>query len=569
MQIAVGQLEIVTGNLQANLENIANLIKEAKEESIDLLVLPELALGGLLLGDVWRQRAFIADYQAAQRQIAALAGDLTVIFAGLAQGDGPDLICCFAANNGNLQPLLAPLGKSPIPGAYEAFDPGLRHALNRVQIKGREYKIACILGDWQELPAMNEKPDLLLNLGHWPIRLGQELPALPQDIPCLRLNAFGLQNTGRNIYIFPGEAVYSSPRMDFCSPFFTPGLHIVRESKVAWPRDMALLHQASVFAIRSFAKLIGLNKAVIGLSGGIDSALAACLYAEALGKDNVLLINMPSRYNSTVTKDLAARLAADLGCNYAIMPIEESLLGTVRQLTDTPINGSDGQWYLTLDAHIEENIQARDRSARVLAGVAASWQAFFTCNANKTELISGYGTFYGDLAGALAIMADLWKYQVYQLSEYLSDNSSLNTAVLKEIIKLRPSAELSELQAIELGRGDPFVYPYHDRLFAAWAESDAAPEDLLRWYQEERLEEMLGCRPKLVAEIFPKAEDFISDLEYWWKLYSGIAMAKRIQGVPYLVFSQKPLGERNRESQLTPYFTTAYQSLKRSLIERE
>lgn len=569
MQIAVGQYEIVPGNPQANLENIAKLIKEAKQESIDLLVLPELALSGLLLGDLWRQRAFVADCRAAQNQIAALAGDLTVIFGGLAQEDSSSLSCCFAANNGNLQPLPAPLGRSPIPGAYETSGPGLRDILNRVRIKGREYKIACILGDWQELPLMSEKPDLLIDLGHWPLRLGQKLPALPQDIPCLRLNAFGLQNIGRNIYIFPGEAVYHSSRMDFCSPFFTSGLQIVRESKVTWPRDMALLHQAAVFAIRSFAKLIGLNKAVIGLSGGIDSALAACLYAEALGRENLLLVNMPSRYNSATTKDLAARLAGDLGCHYAIMPIEESLLGTVKQLTDTPINGSDGQWYLTLDAHIEENIQARDRSARVLAGVAASWQAFFTCNANKTELISGYGTFYGDLAGALAIMADLWKYQIYQLSEYLSDNSPLKPATLKEIIKLQPSAELSDLQAIELGRGDPFVYPYHDRLFAAWAESDAAPEDLLRWYQEERLEEMLGCRPGLAAEIFPKAEDFINDMEYWWKLYSGIAMAKRIQGVPYLVFSQKPLGERNRESQLTPYFTNAYQSLKRSLIERE
>jgi NAD+ synthase (glutamine-hydrolysing) len=187
--------------------------------------------------------------------------------------------------------------------------------------------------------------------------------------------------------------------------------------------DTGTIYQALHYGISKFLAAINMNKVVVGLSGGIDSLVGACLYARVLGPRIVYLVNMPSVFNSQTTRGLAARLAKNLGCMYTILPIQDVVDYTYNQLTQTPVvdlaNASELK--LTVSPFVLENIQARDRSARILAALAAAVGGGFTCNANKSEMTVGYSTLYGDLAGFLAALGDLWKHQVYDLARYLNE----------------------------------------------------------------------------------------------------------------------------------------------------
>ena len=137
-------------------------------------------------------------------------------------------------------------------------------------------------------------------------------------------------------------------------------------------------------------------------------------------------------------------------------------------------------------------------------------------------------------------------------------------------IDIVPSAELSSTQDVTKGEGDPIVYPYHDYLFRAFVErwQRATPESILRWYIEGTLEKEIGCAVS-VRDIFPTPQAFIEDLEKWWRLIAGFAVAKRIQSPPILSISRRSFGNDLREAQLTPYFTRQYETLKRELLQQK
>jgi NAD+ synthase (glutamine-hydrolysing) len=202
--------------------------------------------------------------------------------------------------------------------------------------------------------------------------------------------------------------------------------------------------------------------------------------------------------------------------------------------------------------------------------VAAAFGGGFTCNANKSEMTVGYSTLYGDLAGFLAALADLWKHQVYALAEYLNTQVYEREVLPQEIMDLVPSAELSPDQDVDRGKGDPIIYPYHDYLFRAFMErwNRSTPEDILTWYAEGMLEEQIGCQPGLVRQLFPGPEEFTADLERWWKLYTGMAVAKRIQAPPVLAVSRRVYGFDHREAQNQTHFTAKYLELKKKLLQK-
>ena len=333
---------------------------------------------------------------------------------------------------------------------------------------------------------------------------------------------------------------------------------------------IAPIHRMLRYAVQKFLARIRMERVVIGISGGIDSAVAAALYVDAIGAENVLLINMPSQFNSATTKGLAAQLADNLGCRHMIVPIEESVAHTVTQLTEIPIMGkpaAEGE-HLTISSFVRENIQARDRSGRVLSTVAAAWGAGFTCNANKAESTVGYATLYGDQAGFLSALADLWKYQVYDLARYLNEAVYGQEVIPQGIIDIVPSAELSDAQNVDEGKGDPIRYPYHDHLFRAFAENNETPEDILAHYAEGNLDAHIGCEHGLVGTYFPTTADFIADLERWWRLYTGMAVAKRIQSPPLLSVTGRAYGSDHPESQIGAYETIAYRTLKEKLLKK-
>lgn len=160
-------------------------------------------------------------------------------------------------------------------------------------------------------------------------------------------------------------------------------------------------------------------------------------------------------------------MAEALGTHYAVIPIEESVSLTEKQLQSATIHdyGTGKDETLSVSSFALENIQARDRGARVIAGMASLWGGGFSCNSNKSEMTVGYATFYGDIAGVMALIGDLWKHQVYALGRYLNEQVYHKDVIPDEVFTIKPSAELSQKQTVGTG-GDPLHYPYHDYLSA-------------------------------------------------------------------------------------------------------
>jgi NAD+ synthase (glutamine-hydrolysing) len=335
-------------------------------------------------------------------------------------------------------------------------------------------------------------------------------------------------------------------------------------------RDVAELYNGLVYGIDRFMKSIGKKNVVIGLSGGIDSAVVACLFSKVLGKDHVYAVNMPSKFNSTLTQNAAIDLANNLGINYTIFPIQNTVNLTIEELNKTVFtqrDGSGNKTNLDVTDFVIENIQARDRGSRVLAGIAASLGAVFTNNGNKTETTVGYCTLYGDLDGAISPIADLWKFEVYQLADYI--NHLRKTVIPNEIINVVPSAELSASQDVTQGKGDPIIYPYHDKLFRAFVEFRFDPEKILDLYSEGTLEGTLMMERGIIKKYFPTNEAFINDLERWWKLYK-ISVFKRIQSPPIIAVSRRAFGFDLRETQLqsSVYYSQRYSLTKTMLLNK-
>ena len=554
MKIALISMEVVPGRPDLNAASMRRKVAEAKAAGADLALFPALSLSGLFLGGVWKQPAFLRDCTAYAEEIAAAAEGITILFGNGAADDGCAGVrrTLMEARDG----VLREVAHSPLHGAGTHFSPLL-----------------------YELP--NE--DIILAADASPFPVCFDVRALADTAREKRkhifyVNALGLQDKGKTIYTFAGRAqVFSADGIRvLMSPAYTEGMTVVDTESMPAPltaakeAPIAPKYRMLRYAVQKFLERIHMERVVIGISGGIDSAVAAALYVDAIGADKVLLVNMPSQFNSATTKGLAAQLAENLGCRHMIVPIEESVAHTVQQLTAVPIIGTAAQAgeHLTISSFVRENMQARDRSGRVLSAVAAAWGAGFTCNANKAESTVGYATLYGDQAGFLSALADLWKHEVYALARYLNTEIYKREVVPQGIIDIVPSAELSDAQNVDEGKGDPIRYPYHDYLFRAFAEESRIPEDILAHYADGDLEEYIGCAAGLVADYFPTAEEFIVDLERWWGLYTGMAVAKRIQSPPLLSTSGRAYGSDHPESQIGAYETIRYHALKKRLLKK-
>lgn len=631
MKIALSQFEIIPSMPTNNAARIINYIEEAKSNKADMIIFPELAISGYLIGDMWESESFIRECEELGEEIIKASKDIFVIFGNVAvdrnkknfDGRVRKYNALFLAKDGKL--IKNPYSKIPYPFIIKTLLPNykefedtrhffslkdlifenaleynfdLKEYFNPVEINinGEKINLGLTICEdaWSSnynlspIDILNEKTDLFINISSSPYTLIKDTKRhkMYSDIskkynkPLIYVNNVGIQNNGKTVYTFDGgSSAYDNNGNIICaSNRYEERLYYIEMNltkkefpkaiKINEENEYKLIYDTIIYGIRKFMKSIGINKVVIGVSGGIDSALSSAVYVNAIGKDNVLLVNMPSRFNSNTTKNLAKTLAENLGCAYMVVPIQESVDFTIKQIETCKIIKDTEESFLKVSSFITENIQARDRSSRILSGLAASFGGVFTCNANKTETMVGYSTLYGDGAGFFAALADLWKYQIYELAKYINKNIFKKEIIPEGSINIIPSAELSNAQAVDEGKGDPIKYDYHDYLFKTLIESwnRILPEDILQMYIDGILEEKIGCEKGIIKKYFKNDLEFIEDLEKWWRQYMGMAVSKRIQAPPILAISRRTFGFGNRESQNRVYYTSKYLYLKNKLL---
>ena len=627
MKIILGQMEVVPARPDLNFAKAMQLVEQARLAKADMLILPEMCIPGYLIGDIWEQQSFLDDCQYYNNELIKASDEMIIIFGSIAverelrNEDGrirkynAAYICQHGGTIGGYAGRNFVI-KNNLPN-YREFDDS-RHFYSleklsleskqkieslvkplKISVKGKSLSLGVVLCEdsWTDnyaynLPQLlaNQGAEILCNLSCSPFTLGKNKKrwqlfskqAQLANIPLLYCNNVGIQNNGKNIFTFDGCSCAYNKNGDLgiAADAFTEtalaldlnldSMTIAKGNVPAELEEIPAIYHALRYGTEKFLAQCGIKKMTVGLSGGVDSAVTAAMYVDILGPENVLLLNLPSKFNSETTQNLAQSLAQAANANYASISISHSFAHTVDQLENTAIINYQNStaFNLSINQLGRENIQARDRGARIIAAASAAFGGAFSCNSNKAEMAIGYATFYGDICGALAMIGDLWKRQVYALGRYLNEAVFQREVIPEDIFNIRPSAELSDSQTVGNG-GDPLIYEYHDYLFQAFVESwnKVTPADILRWYKENTLAEKLGCSNKAIAEAFPTNQEFIDDLERWWKLFSGFSVAKRIQAPPLIAISKRAFGSDHREAQLPPYFSREYHKLKNELLK--
>jgi len=624
IRAALAQINVVPGQPALNTSTMLRAIVSAKRQRARIIIFPELAIPGYLIGDNWEREAFLRECEECGRKILRAARGITVVFGNVAvdwkkkneDGRVRKYNAIFIAENGKFT---GPAGgqyefviKTLSPN-YREFDESryfydlrkLAQELGKkpqdliAPVKAAGIKLGCVICEdaWDRDYALSplgvlgrKKPDLIINCSASPFTLGKNSKrsrvfsgqCARLRKPLIYVNNIGIQNNGKTVYTFDGSScVYdvNGNILAACDRFreTIPAVDIPLDgsasgSRIALEEDgPEAIYNALAFGMRAFLNLCGIRRLVVGLSGGIDSAVMAALAQQVVGRENLLLVNMPGKFNSPTTIGFARAIAKSLGCYYAEIPIGKSVQLTISQIDGLKIKSSDGslQQRLSLSGFMLENVQARDRSARILAAAAAAFGGAFTCNANKAETTVGYSTFYGDLAGFLAPLGDLWKHDVYALAKHMNEDIFKRVVIPAGCFSLTPSAELSPGQNVDKNMGDPLAYPYHDRLFAAWVErwQRISPEEILAWFMAGRLEEEIGYAGSL-KKIFRTNRAFVADLERWWQMYCGLGVAKRIQAPPILAVTRRAFGFDHREAQMKVWFSGRYLKLKKKLLAK-
>lgn len=460
MRILLAQINPTIGDLKGNSRLIADACTEGRAQKADIVLFPELALTGYPPEDFLLLPHFIEDTAAALEDLLpATMGIIAII--GLPRhnphgGEKHLLNSAAIVENGKI---IGYQDKTLLP-TYDVFDERRYFEPNKQppkvwELAGKRVAITICEDLWnhskllksvdyqrdpvEELMAL--QPDILLNLSASPFHSDKfsrrcetvTLAARTLKCPALLCNQVG----GNDSLIFDGASlcVNAEGVMTQCAASFAEDLLLIDTTQQAVhttkaPSIEADLYAAIVLGLRDYFKKSGFSKACLGLSGGIDSAVTACLAVEALGKENVLGVLMPSRYSSQGSIDDSVKLAQALQIETTQISIEEPFEAYLKVLAP---NFSERMPDVT-----EENMQARIRGMLLMA-LSNKFGYIVLSTGNKSELALGYSTLYGDLCGGLAILSDLTKQQVYALAHYINREREIipQNSILKP-----PSAEL-------------------------------------------------------------------------------------------------------------------------------
>ena len=617
-------MEVRAGRPDLNVESMLGFVERAREAGVAIVAFPEMCIPGYILGDAWELDALVEDYEGWSDAIRDASRGIAVVFGNVAidrTATGEDgrvrkLNAAWVCHDGRFieregLPASLPHGVQPktLHPNYRFFDDD-RHFYSLRKIAGETdsrvtdwmipYKIPTGRGvvrlgvqlcediwyrDYRDryesldtLRAWRRAgADLVINLSAspWTRRKNDKRNRVVREamehspVPFFYVNQVGAQNNGKNILVFDGDTCgyRTDGSLAGRAPHWREAMLVFDEGAGAAPvqTEIEATYDAIVTGLRHLDYLRGRdNRYLIGVSGGIDSSVVACLLQTAFSPERVFAVNLPTRFNADVTRDNARSMCEALAIDYLSCPIDDLYRALSDRIRGIEFERERG----TYTRLVDENIQARIRGADMLAGIASKCGLVFTNNGNKTEVALGYATLYGDVNGAVAPIADLYKTQLFALARYLNDTVFGREVIPRNLIdgETVPSAELSDAQDVTRGLGDPIKYGYHDALLSQLIENRRHPLDLIEWYRAGELLDRIGWNDKdLFQSYFPDHRAFVDDLE-WVSEMLRLNCFKRIQGPPIVVLSKRAFGLDLRESQLPAYMPRAYERAKQALL---
>ena len=503
MRVTIGQINTINGDYDANTAAILRAIEQGKKDRSDVVVLPEVAVQGYTSLDWFLDRDVVRSSLKPLEKIIGATEGITAVVGTVRPSElknGRRLYNSAAIIRD--QKLVGFSDKTLLP-EYDVFDdpryfePGReRHLFNLADEKLGIAVCEDFWNDktfWRERLYSNDPADELISLGAEVLisinaspfnkgKMGQRCDMVSHRARSARLPIVFVNLVGGNDgIVFDGASIVADceGRIILQAPPFEEFIGTVDlECGVADDRclpgnDIETIRRALVLGIHDYARKNGFTSAVLGLSGGIDSAVVAALAAEALGKENVLAVMMPSPYSSRHSIDDSLELGRLLGINVIERPISEPFRVMLKEL-GLPAPSVESS------SVAAENLQSRLRG-NILMTISNNEGRLLLSTGNKSELALGYCTLYGDTNGGLAVIGDVLKTEVYQLARHFNREQQV---IPRAIIDKRPSAELAP------GQFDDQSLPPYDRLdpiLKMYFEEKATPEEIVAAGNEESL----------------------------------------------------------------------------------
>lgn len=448
MRMMLAQMAPRVGDIAGNKQLIIMAMHQAMQAGCDVVALPELAITGYPPEDLLYRRSFLDAVEQAVAEIVAASRDATVIFGHPRRFGGRLFNAATLARKGGL---VGVYDKRALPN-YGVFDerryftPG--EGADVFEVAGWRIGMGICEDLWDDAVAAagtGAGRDVLINLNASPFHADKqhEREALMQKrarqlkVPVAYINQVG----GQDEVVFDGGShlVDVDGQLLARAPLFEPASLVVDAAALApgevapLPPAIEQIYRALVLGVRDYVHRNGCRKVLLGLSGGIDSAVAAVIAVDALGAESVLGVLLPSPYSSSHSIKDAEALAESLGIATLTLPIEEPVVAVEELLA-----GPFAEWGLSEPDVTEENIQARMRGLLLMA-ISNKTGRMLLSTGNKSEMAVGYATLYGDMAGGFAVLKDVYKMQVYELAAYINRKRELIPA---HTIAKPPSAEL-------------------------------------------------------------------------------------------------------------------------------
>jgi NAD+ synthase (glutamine-hydrolysing) len=500
VKIALAQINPTVGDFRGNTEKIIRFARKAAAAQVDVVMFPELAVCGYPPADFLEKPSFVARTVEATAEIAAAAttGNALSIICGYVtpapEGAGKHVINSAALLRNGVVDFVQSKRLLPFYDVFDEqryFEPAESQSL--YPLAGERLALTICEDAWNDKlfwprqlypidpidELMKAGGTFILNISASPYYRGKRelrhrmLAAIAQrhQVPVVMVNQVGGNDSlvfdGASFALGPDGSIVAQARSFEEDLVFFDSHTLTGDRRPVDPSEDAAVYQALVLGTRDYVRKCGFSQVLIGLSGGVDSALVAAIAVDALGKDNVTTIGMPSQYSSAGSIDDARALAANLGIRFQTIPIHDLFTQYTEALAPLFIGKA---------ADItEENIQSRIRG-NLLMALSNKFNALVLTTGNKSEMSVGYCTLYGDMVGALAVIGDVVKTEVYQLCHHVNREREV---IPRAILEKPPSAELRPGQ-----KDTDSLPPYEvlDPILQAYVERYETPEQIAAAY---------------------------------------------------------------------------------------